>query len=191
MDSTSNITPLYADRFVNDEHRELHKAHAHHPSRRRLELFQAIKSTIVTDAAYWAVLRDAWDAAENIGLNFAFHEIFEFFYPMDREPNHRLMMTKTEQEIFDALPDTFTVYRGVGHPHEINWCWTLDINVANWFARRFRRDKPGWVLTGTVEKDNCIAYLNDRDEQEIITDPEQVDSISAVQVEPEPVALAA
>lgn len=79
----------------------------------------------------------------------------------------------------DALPecvrnlDTFTVYRGgIGSIERapLSLSWSLSYDIAEWFARRstliYRL--PNHVYQGTIKADKVIAYLNNRNEFEII-----------------------
>lgn len=81
-------------------------------------------------------------------------------------------------ERLDGLPegDVLTVYRAASTP--INkvrndFSWTINKNVALWFAYRFSdiygvKFDPLHVYTGTIERDKIIAYTNDRNEYEVI-----------------------
>lgn len=78
------------------------------------------------------------------------------------------------KEKLEALPDVMTVYRGGGSkatPYQKAWSWTLDINVANFFATR-RGDEGGYIVRGIIHKEDIIeAFLDDRYEQEVILEP--------------------
>ena len=65
-----------------------------------------------------------------------------------------------------------TVYRGIGtESRENGISWTLDKEKATWFARRF---SEGYVIQGTVEKKDILAFFNDRKEKEVISSPRNV-----------------
>ena len=79
----------------------------------------------------------------------------------------------------DALPesvrnlDTFTIYRGgIGNIERapLSISWSLSYDVAEWFARRnnFLYQLPVHVYQATIKADKIIAYLNYRNEFEVL-----------------------
>ena len=77
----------------------------------------------------------------------------------------------------DALPesvrglDTFTIYRGSSSDiSRASLSWSLSYDVAEWFARRnnFLYQLPVHVYQATIKADKVIAYLNEREEFEIV-----------------------
>ena len=79
----------------------------------------------------------------------------------------------------DALPesvrdlDTFTVYRGSSNDISrapLSLSWSLSYDVAEWFARRnnFLYQLPVHVYQATIKADKIIAYLNYRNEFEVL-----------------------
>lgn len=80
---------------------------------------------------------------------------------------------RTEAVLKD-LPDVITIYRGgntASASYRDAYSWTLDINVANFFASR-RGTGTGYIIQAEVIKTDIIdAFLDDRGEQEIIVDP--------------------
>lgn len=80
----------------------------------------------------------------------------------------------------DALPesvrdlDTFTVYRGSISSIErapFSLSWSLSYDIAEWFAHRNELFYPHasiHVYQGTIKADKVIAYLNEREEFEIV-----------------------
>lgn len=91
---------------------------------------------------------------------------------------------KTEQQL-KKLPEILKVYRGgnsASTPYEEAYSWTLDINTANFFACRHGFDE-GYIVEGEVLKKDVIeAFLTDRNEQEIIVNPKDVNIISNMQI---------
>lgn len=79
--------------------------------------------------------------------------------------------------ILNNLPDEITVYRGEGDkstPYEKGaLSWTLDINIANFFACRYST-YGAKILIGKVKKDKVIDCLYDRGEKEILIKPKDV-----------------
>lgn len=82
----------------------------------------------------------------------------------------------------DPLPDgeSFTIYRGVGgvecERKECSYSWTLDFNIACWYASRarlFRLEDPA-VYTASVDRAEVMAFCNDRQENEVICLPVEI-----------------
>ena len=77
-------------------------------------------------------------------------------------------MTEEEYEIYNNLPETFTVYRGVASGRNAKgMSWTQNLEVAKWFANRFNCGKKGYIQQATANKKDVLAYFNRRDEDEI------------------------
>lgn len=86
--------------------------------------------------------------------------------------NRSGFMNRDDLASFNALPDSFTVYRGaIEGDNEDGISYTLNPDTAVWFAERFA-DEEHLVLEGTVNKEDVIGYSNARGEMEIIIDPE-------------------
>lgn len=86
---------------------------------------------------------------------------------------------RTESELLEFkerikdLPDNVTIYRGEGDiRRELETCysWTLDENVANFFATRHSQERAR-ILKGTIAKEDILDYLTDRNEEEILVNP--------------------
>lgn len=102
------------------------------------------------------------------------------FSGMDTEILQTIFNSKTTADaertasILKNLPDTITIYRG-GNTASVDYhqaySWTLDVNVANFFACR-RGKGTGYIAEAEVNKEDIIeAFLDERREQEIIVDP--------------------
>lgn len=75
------------------------------------------------------------------------------------------------QRIHRGGKNEITVYRGVGrHGEASGMSWTLKRETAEFFARRFGKNK-GSVFTATIPTWGILAYLTGRDEEEIVVDP--------------------
>jgi Cys-tRNA synthase (O-phospho-L-seryl-tRNA:Cys-tRNA synthase) len=79
-------------------------------------------------------------------------------------------MTEEDYEVYQSLPETFTIYRGVAvgrNPKGLSW--TQNLETARWFAHRFdREDKKGYIQMGMAKKEDVLAYFNTRNEDEIV-----------------------
>lgn len=113
------------------------------------------------------------------------------FSGMDKNTLTAILSSKTEADkertaaILQKLPDTVTIYRGgnsASTDYSNAYSWTLDINVANFFASRRGMD-TGYIIEAQVNKADIIdAFLDDRDEQEIIVDPCHLKTVSELPV---------
>ena len=81
--------------------------------------------------------------------------------------NTKLLMDYEELNYFNNLPEKIVIYRGGVSKRGISW--TLDKDIAEWFANRFKAiNKGGQLFEKKVFKNDCIAYFNGREEEEII-----------------------
>jgi hypothetical protein len=86
----------------------------------------------------------------------------------------------------DALPGSgpFQVYRGVAgngsarRPRGLSW--TLDVERARWFARRFSLESPA-VWSGEVAAGDVIVYIDGREEKEVIALPETIKRLRRIE----------
>lgn len=82
--------------------------------------------------------------------------------------------TLDNEEAWSKLPDEFTVYRGVDWHWELTETgpsWTLDYGIARHFAYRLGGDeREGAVFSYPCRKDEILAYLTGRGEEEVILD---------------------
>lgn len=91
--------------------------------------------------------------------------------------SHTVFMEDDEMATFNALPDTITVWRGVGHREAIEgMSWTVDKAKAEWFARRFAGGEghTPLLVEGAVSKKDVLAYFSNRGESEIVALAEDV-----------------
>lgn len=56
--------------------------------------------------------------------------------------------------------------------------WTLDENVAQWFAQRY--GEQGTVYQAQIHKDHIYAIFTGRNESEVIVDPKHLINIEPV-----------
>lgn len=96
----------------------------------------------------------------------------------------RLMLNEEDAQVFDALPEHFTIYRGATRGlNDLGWSWTLDHQQAVWFARRWAihgdRQQEPVVVHGVVAKEKVLAYFDadHRGEKEIVVNPDDVVTI--------------
>lgn len=113
----------------------------------------------LSDADYWQTLASVWTSTEYI------HQDHETWYELLNDPRGRrsAMMDKEEKAELRKLPKEIVIYRGGTAK---GWSWTLDEDVAKWFANRF--DQGHTLHERVIKKREVIALLNHRSEHEII-----------------------
>lgn len=117
------------------------------------------------------IMHEVWISVENINNNVNVSQMETL--KMLRKCNQKYLMGQENYEVYENLPDTFTVYRGLQeNAQEDGLSWTLSKDVAEWFASRFEND--GEIIEKMVHKTEVIAYFNDRDEEEIVLDIKKV-----------------
>lgn len=67
--------------------------------------------------------------------------------------------------------DVLTIYRGEKRSEGYGFSWTLDYEVANFFANRF--DTRGEILEGTVNTGDILTYIER--EQEVVVNTDKVE----------------
>lgn len=147
----------------------------------RLQAFQSIawRPDAPSGPEYWALLGKVWSDTENARQDLAgWRDVLT----ADQEGREymssegvRSMLTSPPEE-FGLAPMT-RVYRGYHHDDALEgFSWTLDRTRAKWFATRLREasDPPAKVATGWVARENVIAYITSRDEEEFVVLPEHV-----------------
>jgi hypothetical protein len=129
----------------------------------RLQALIALHERGVDPEAFEKLAVSVWSDSENIWQNHdEWRQVFEWTgsgFDLDELPREEL-----------------TVYRGAQEDlNEEGFSWTLDRDLAEWFARRLPRDDhPAVVITGKVHRDYVIAHVTSRGENEIVTDPDNV-----------------
>lgn len=97
---------------------------------------------------------------------------------MDGE-DFREALDANERAWFDRLSGKFKVYRGCAENRIDGVCWTTDRDVAVSFAkghRGIKLDSPV-VVSATCYKDDVLLAVNDREEFEIVVDPDELEDV--------------
>ena len=114
---------------------------------------------------YWEVIRWLWTDTENVYEHFK--EWLALLVDFDTK-EVRKMMDKGDKKTFDSLPNYFMVFRGGEHE---NMSWTLSKEKAEWFQNRYSH-KDAQLFRRMVKKSDVLAYINARNEEEIILRPD-------------------
>lgn len=111
---------------------------------------------------------NAWVSSEN--PNQDANCPISYLIKMFKKCNKRYLMQEKDYEIYQSLPDTFTIYRGVAvnrNPKGLSW--TQNLETAKWFAHRFdTNEKKGYIQTAIAKKEDVLAYFNTRNEDELV-----------------------
>jgi hypothetical protein len=96
-------------------------------------------------------------------------------YALIHESSYRYLSPENK-EFLDSLPERVTIYRGVQRPSRyVGISWTLDREVAEWFAGR--NTLGGGIptlLSGHAKKSNIVAVFTGRNESEVLILPRHV-----------------
>lgn len=125
---------------------------------------------------YWSLLADIWMGSENTHQQplKRLHGLWNF-YPMPRTG----VMTDSELETLQALPEVVDIFRGHRGQRQGDLSWSLKEETATWFARRWSR-RGAKLLRGRVQRDRIWAYLNGRNEEEIVVPRSAVTDVTVV-----------
>jgi hypothetical protein len=104
-------------------------------------------------------------------------EITEFLYPHKdflktllpiMKPFNHFFMTSAEKQTLNKLPNKVWIYRGGSDKDGLSW--TLSKTQANWFKERNEHytGEPMEVFSKQIHKNRIFAYVNGREEKEII-----------------------
>ena len=119
------------------------------------------------------ILSCAWIQSENPNSdpNVRQKKLISMFKDVDPD----FLMDEDERKELNALDDPVSMYRGVtsyNANHIRAMSWTLNYDVAKWFAHRFGED--GTVYQAKINKGYILALFNGRNESEIVVDPQHL-----------------
>lgn len=120
----------------------------------------------LTKDEFSSILKDIW-----IDTEFPHQNGKGVLLTIFQYANREQLMNVEEKKAFKELSDPIIVYRGLQKNAIKNGLsWTTDKKVAQWFANRF--NMKGNVLTSKIYKKDVFAYKLDRNESEIILNPD-------------------
>lgn len=142
----------------------------------RLTYLKFLRSeNIVTTKECGNLLAKVWDTIEviNHDINVPQSQVLKWIKNADKN----VLMNEKELEIYQNIEDEITVYRGCENEKELKGIsWTIDENVAKWFAKRF--NKNGECFKAKINKKYVIGYLEC--EKEIILDFHYITDVEQV-----------
>jgi hypothetical protein len=122
--------------------------------------------TAWTDEVFWRIFLGIWCICDhNYGWSCELDDLINMAGPC---PPHLL----PDREFYDSLPQEFTVYRGGDRSIEGGISWTTSVKVAEYFARGNRCvNSDPVVAIASVRKNEIYAATNDRNESEVLCQP--------------------
>ena len=184
-------TPQYNSRYnaiLKAKEEELEKAYKNkrwntylmiHERPWRMWAFKKINMEM-SPSDYWKNLACIWSDTENM---WQFKKDWRNFL-MAKIPDRHLMMSQFEQDKLDSLPEKVIIYRGYAvRGDKEGFSYSLSRETAKWFSGRLTQENERTkIIELIVHKSEIIAYLNGRNEEEIIyippnqrTDPPEPD----------------
>jgi hypothetical protein len=134
------------------------------PWKRRLE---SCSDCVRVAADVWSMSETSWDYR---------HKWLSFF-DRNRDEVRKTWMTTKELRCLGRLPKPFELYRGYNKPQgKMGLSWTRDKNVAARIPLHPSRgiESTPCVITAIADPQDVIAYLTDRQEEEIIINPRNI-----------------
>ena len=143
------------------------------------------RHTPLRGSAAAAIFREAWDSEPYLGgirlgsyLTECFrrkgYDVYAALQALVGDWGYQLMTPK-EKRALTMIKFPKMVYRGgVGDPGDVEYgvSWTLDLEVAKFYAtkwpKRFGDQRPPVVLSALVEREDVFAFLQGRDEHEVL-----------------------
>jgi len=147
----------------------------------RLWLLNHLRTIYVFDKPeYSELLRDAWISTE-FPHQMSNAVLTQMFW--NAEQKH--LMTENEIEALGILPEVITIYRGLQEKKTRHKAlsWTTNIDVARWFATRWHEPKSGItprILTSKIKKSDVYMYTDQRNEKELVVNPNRLMKLSEV-----------
>ena len=117
--------------------------------------------------------RDLWARSEFGFEKFEDSFLEKVFSYKEYSEGRKESMNELKKEIKDH--EIITVYRGVtsqSTPYEKATSWTLDEDVAEFFATRFQ--SKGKIMKAEIHIDDIYDYIYDRNEKEILLNPKKL-----------------
>lgn len=129
-------------------------------------------ANFLSDKEKGNLLAEQWTVIENINndINVSKAEINRWLNAADKSR----FMEEEDRAVYDNLPDIVSVYRGCQTQSGVDgFSWTLDKNIATWFANRFE-PKTAYLCEAQISKNNIIAYTDSRSEKEVIVNRKEL-----------------
>jgi len=153
----------------------------HMPRQERRDWALAVARDTSDHVSIWRGLAQDWYV-----WDFIRHDQWKPIFKRARAAWTLDVFSDAQREMYEALPDKLTIYRGcnkdIRHGHR-RLSWTLDQDVAHWFARL-----GGWrnddgvpvVYTGALDKKDVALVFDGREYEIVPFDAMAIRDIAAV-----------
>ena len=126
------------------------------------------------------ILNTYWLSIEDISgdKNVSTRDIVKIFKYADK----RTLLSENNYEFYKSLPERITLYRGVTNHNKDKkqaMSYTTDIEVARWFAKRFKSQGEIWKIN--IPKRKVLSVINSN-EKEVIVDTSKSMKIEILEV---------
>lgn len=129
------------------------------------------------------LMRYAWCRQENPNQdpNMTRSELIQIFSACDKQ----MLMSPEDWTYYKNLPDKLTIYRGTKTQKKNDikaLSWTLNPDIAKFFASRFLRNgEAGYIFRTTIKKEHTFAYFSDANESELVINPKYLKDIELIE----------
>lgn len=125
---------------------------------------------------YWDLVGTVWTDSENIWQH---HHEWRKIWESEAPEKKRAMDAK-ERRRLEALPNSFEVWRGVNHHGQRvdqGLSWTLSIEKAQRFARRYQSGQARLYRAEVLKKDVHALFLGRNEEEVVVRKVDRVISL--------------
>lgn len=139
----------------------------------RLRRLVAMSSFLEVERDDWLrLLGEVWSSCDNVAEMAEGTDLWEtpFGDLIYTGAGRDLVMDEAERAVFDAMPETVTLYRGCYALNKWGLSWSLDRETAARFPtiNRYRQAGQPLLVTATAPRNNIAFVKLDRDEQEVV-----------------------
>jgi len=109
-----------------------------------------------------------------------------FFQPLFKRVKEDgvLLVSEEDKNRYESLPERVVIYRGMREGENVKnkLSYTLSFDTADLFAKRHSEgSNKGVIISTEVKKSDILAVITQRDEDEVIIDPDNLGKITIVQ----------
>lgn len=159
--------------FIKKPHLGLKEIFFYTPINEKLRYFTMFHKHF-SDKEFWRKLSMIYTGQDFQKLP---HQIYKLYFNSNR-PYREELMDEEEKAHYNKLPDIIKAYRCMSKEEkkreEFGFSWTLSKDVAQFFVDRNNKiyQKEHVIYEKLLHKSDIIAYLNERDEEEILYLPQ-------------------
>lgn len=139
----------------------------------RLQVLQFLSGVYTFEKREYAeLLREVWITTE-FPHQMPNRNIMRLFESADAQ----FLMTEEENKALGSMENEFPVYRGLqdNKTRHKALSWTINYEIAHWFANRWNKTLgTPKIIKSQIEKKHVFAYINARNEEEIILNPKHL-----------------